>query len=259
MKKLIITLFILTFFIPHAYAFYYEEGVGIFYVNGTLYDKGGKFLYAYTSNFTILNPSCQIIPIVDKKTIDSGDPFNITFLISCKGKIESNLICIYFPHEFLSNDKEAYFSSFLSEVDIENKTHAVWWNEKPVKNVIQNEGAIFKLVNVAFLEVRPDARFVFGETYTDLGNPPVIFRGFSNEKINPGDYKIKIIFQYSDGNDWYSSQEEVTIHVREFYEKPFGQIIIATIGGIILLIFNMYSIKSILNEIMLAKYILPLH
>lgn len=252
MKYLIITLFVLTFFIYTAYAFSYEEGVGILNDDGTLYDSGARIAVKYNSNFTTLKPSCQIVPIINQETISSGDNFSISFLLSCKGKIESNQLSIYFPEGFLSNEKRAYFSQFL----VEEKT-AIWLNEKPEITNITTEGAFLDIIPVFFMEAYPDKRITFGEKYSPLRHPPILFNAYSNEEIEPGDYTIKVIFQYSDGKEWHSSYEEVDIHVKELYEKTWGQILITIIGGIILAIIIAFSniIESLIKKCPMKRLI----
>lgn len=232
MNYLIITLLVLSFFIYPAYAFSYEEGVGILNDNGTLYDRGGGGFYeVYNSNFTALKPSCQIVPIIDKKIISSGDNFSISFLLPCKGKIESSQLNIYFPEGFLSNENKSYFSQFLANG--ENETVAVWFNEKPTIDYV-SKGATIDINPVYFMEVFPHKRITYGEVYSPRGHPPILFSAYSNEDIDPGDYTIKVIFQYTDGKEWYSSYEEVDIHVKEMYETTEGLIIISIIGSILL-------------------------
>lgn len=233
MKYLIITVFVFTVFIYPSCAFSYKEGVGILNPDGTLYDNGGSFYSVYNSNYTTLKPSCQIVPNIDQKIISSGDNFSISFLLPCKGKIESSQLNIYFPEGFLSDNKKSYFSQFLAGG--ENKTAAVWLNEKPTIDNVSTDGAIISIDPVFFMEIFPDKRITYGEVYSPRLRPPILFDADSNEKIKPGDYAITIIFQYSDGIEWYSSYEKVDIHIRSFYETTWGQIIIAICSGIILL------------------------
>ena len=106
-KKLIVVILILIWINPACADLNnvsYEEGKGIF-VNGTMYDKGGQAGEAYKTSFTSLKPSCQIVPILDKQMINSGENFNISFQIACQGKVESNLLNMYFPSGFLSTNK----------------------------------------------------------------------------------------------------------------------------------------------------------
>lgn len=249
MKKLIIVVLILIGINP-AYAVLnnvtYEEGKGIF-VNGTLYDKGGQAGEAYNSSYASLKPSCQIIPILDKEMINSGENFNISFQIACEGKVESNLINIYFPSEFLSPNKNAYFYFYLKQMIIGDKLNAVWLDEKPEIRPISAEGGAISLFPVTFMEINGDDRITFGEK-TIRGHPPLLFTAFSSEKAALGDNKIKIIFHYSDGKEWYSSQEEVTIHIREWYEKTEYQISLALLPIVASIIGFAYRKRKKLKE-----------
>ena len=71
------------------------------YVDGEL-DENASVIPVYDSYLDNITPNYQIIPIVDKKTINRGDTFTISFQISGNGKAVSNKLIVYFPKEFLN-------------------------------------------------------------------------------------------------------------------------------------------------------------
>lgn len=252
MKNPIIILIVLTFFIYPTYAAYhYEEGVGIVDDSGTIYDQGGNIYSYYNSHFTTLKPSCQIVPIINQETISPEDNLSISFLLSCKGKIESNQLNIYFPEGFLSNKEKAYFSQFLAGDD--TTATAIWFNEKPVIDISEGKGAFIEILPVYFKEVFPNKTITFGESYSPLGHPPILFNAKSKEKIKPGDYTINVIFHYSDGNEWYQNKESIRVHVNNPIEENRNDLFF--ILAILALGFPWISgyIKEYYNKILSSK------
>lgn len=219
-----------------------QEGIS---VNGECY-------HTSNSSFTSLKPSYQIVPIINRDVINPGENFSINFQVVGGGKVESNFITIYFPPNFLSEKNDSFFSPLLAQMNKNNKTTMVWFNEIPIKmRPISNDVIIISFVNATFMELDPNFRAIFGEV-TSNRHPPLLFEGVSSENAFRGDNRIKIIFRYSDGKEWYSSKEEITIHVNNPIEENRQIFFIAS--AILGIILTCISIEDKFQKIISSWY-----
>jgi len=206
---------------------------GNIWVDGKL-DEKAKTYQIFDSSLNNITPNYQIILIVDKRTINGGEEFIISFQISGNGRVVSNKLLTYFPTEFLKEDPAYYI--YIGE-SIDENTHkitgTVWFDKYPEIKIGNKEGSFISFVNATFKQVYPDHTMIFGEK-TINHHRPVYIKAISSNNASAGDHIIKVQFLYSDGESWYNSQDEVTIHIREWYELLWVQIGILIIIGLIL-------------------------
>lgn len=180
-------------------------------------DVNSKILDVSTSVYDNITPNYQIISIVDKTTINSGDNFTISFQISGRGKVVSNKLITYFPIELLK-EKPIYYMYISKGTDENGTDYCIWYDKYPQTEIANKEGAQISFVDVTFKHDIIDSDMVFGEK-TINGHRPVKIEAHTNNNIPSGDYIIKIQFFYSDGTSWYSSQDEVIIHIKTWAEQ----------------------------------------
>ena len=192
------------------------DSEGNVYVDGKLDEKADIYLI-YNSSLDNITPNYQITPIVDKRTINGGEGFTISYQISGNGKVVSNKLITYFPKELLKDNPTYYW--YISEAIENDTTKGVLWLDKyPFVRVGSKEGALISLVDVVFMQSVPDINKIVGEDIIN-GHRPIKIKAISSENAPPGNHVIKINFVYSDGESWYSSQDEVTIHINSWAEQ----------------------------------------
>ena len=101
----------------------------------------------------------------------------------------------------------------------------LWLDKYPLMGEGSKRGAFISLVDVIFMQSDPNVNTVYGEESIN-GHRPVNIKAISSEHAVAGDHIIKIQFVYSDGENWYSSQDDVIIHIKEWYELLWVQIMI---------------------------------
>jgi len=218
------------------------DNEGNIYVDGLL-DKNACIFQIYSSSLDNNTPNYQIIPIVDKKTINSGDNFTISFQISGKGKIVSNRLLVYFPTELLK-DNPIYYN-YIEETEKDgNFFGVIWYDKYPQISVGDKNGTYTSLPAYIFKQFSPNDTIIFGEK-TINGHRPYSIKTNSRNNAPPGDYIIKINFVYSDGTSWYNSQDEVVIHVRDWYESIYIYLLI----GIGLVFLGIIIDKLIIDKL----------
>lgn len=239
---LILFLFILVVFPFMKSAYCYDtieiNDEGKVEVDGVIDEKAlmGK---AFESPLNNITPNYQIISIVDKRTINAGESITISFQISGNGKVVSNKFASYFPEKLLKDEPVYYM--YFAEFVTENETFAVFLGECPdIQTASGKVGAYISLVDTIFMQTSSDSNMIFGELVNPDGEKPIKIKFNSSEIAPPGDYVIRINFVYSDGVSWYSSQDEITIHIRDWYEKIEWQIFLILFTGILLALFDYY-------------------
>jgi hypothetical protein len=210
------------------------DSEGRLYICG---DIDAKLHPTFTSPLDNKTPNYQVISMVDNKTIDGGKNFIISFQISGYGKIVANKLVIYFPKELLKDNPKFYL--YIIQQNYSDNVYCAWTNKKPKIVTVDKEGSIISIVNVAFIHNQPNGSVIFGEMAI-YGHSPICIHANTSD-VPTGDYPIKIKFFYSDGISWYSSEDEVSIHVRSWAEKnelliyliiPFATAIIGAVIGL---------------------------
>ena len=79
--------------------------------NVSVDDENVSYYEVFDSPLNNLTPNFQIISIVDKKVINKGEKFTISFQISGNGKVVANKLVIYFPDSLLK-DNPVFMSIF---------------------------------------------------------------------------------------------------------------------------------------------------
>lgn len=200
------------------------DAEGNIIVDGEI-DENARFSPTFNSPLNNITPNYQIMSIVDRKTINAGEKFTISFQISGNGKVVSNKFISYFPEELLKDEPVYYM--YIAEYIKDNETFGIFLDKYPdIQKAKGKVGACISLVNAAFKQISPDSTMIFGESVNINGRRPIKIKVNSSENAPSGDHVIKINFVYSDGESWYSSQEEVTIHIRDWYENMWLTILI---------------------------------
>lgn len=231
--------------------------------NWIIYDLNAEFHLFYESNYTNITPAYQIVSILDTEVIDQGESFSISFQIAGSGLVNSSLLNVYFPPNFLSTNDETKFHQYLAEAnrtfddDGASDIGIVWLDEKPYTHSTFEEGVTFNDLDVIFKQVYPGDKktVIWGEKKLNKHSPIVLNVTTSNE-ASRGDKTIKVVLRYSDGEKWYITQDQITIHIRELYEYPEVLFLIAVAGllGFTIItkgpgkIYNYYQNSKTKNE-----------
>lgn len=224
--------------------------VGLF-IDNELYDKGGTVVKYYNSSFTDLKPSYQIISLVDKNVIDAGDEFVIFIQIVGQGIVKSNLFYVAFPPQFLNPKYRGYTEYYI--IDAANNK-AFWFNERPCKIGFDPQGYMTVLPKAIFGEFVPNSPGIWGErVYQD--HSPIVLNVRTDPNAPPGDRLIKFSLLYSDGKEWYHTQEETSIHIRDWYEKWLNQILITALLPIIGFLYT--KRREILKTLQRLRHKIP--
>lgn len=76
--------------------------------------------------------------------------------------------------------------------------------------------------------------------------PPVLISINISNEADPGDHSLKYVLSYSDGIEWYQSEETVKIHVNNYWEEHLGYYNIITIlSSLGIVSLFIYIIKNI--------------
>ena len=113
---------------------------------------------------------------------------------------------------------------------------AIWLDENTQNQTII-QGMSISIVSSTFLEPFKDKQIIFGEkAYND--HPSIVVDAITSNNAPEGDNVIRINFKYSDGEAWYTTQSEVTIHVKYWYEKFWNRVGLFIIGSLLLVLLH---------------------
>jgi len=190
---------------------------------------GITFYNTYNSEYENITPSYQAIPLVNKKSINAGEKFSISFQISGSGKIEANKLLIFFPQNFLK-EEPTYKTYVAKGTDIiTNETGVIWYDENPT--IFENKsklGICITSVNATFENCYPTSEMIYGER-SIYGHRPIKIIAKTGDNIPAGDYIVKFNFVYTDGEKWYHSSDEAMIHIRDWNEQ-YGNFLLGSIA-----------------------------
>jgi len=196
-------------------------------------DEKASIQPIFNSSFSNIIPNYQIMLLVNKKTLNGGDNFTISYQLSGFGKVISNKLITYFPKMLLK--KEPIYRIYIADVKVNGSTSGIVWLDKyPNIGIGNKDGAIISFVNSTFMKSEPDIDTIYGEEIVN-GHRPIEANCTLDDNAPAGDHIIRVQFDYTDGIAWYSSQDEVTIHIREWYELLSYQMTIAVLIGLGLL------------------------
>lgn len=248
MKKFIKILFFISLIIiinspnfVNAREVYIDDELNVF-VDGKLDENAAVYEYFYSPLYNI-TPNYQIISTIDKKSINGGDSVTIKFDISGGGKVVANKLQTFFPEEILKDDPIYYLYMDIWQED-ENTKWIIWYDKYPEIYVGSKKlGDWLIFWNETFLIADPQSNLIFGEL------SPATLKINTSSQAPAGDHILKIFFFYSDGIKWYSSQDHVTIHIREWYEIFWIQLTIPIVLFIIgIILSNKIRIKATKNK-----------
>ena len=154
-------------------------------------------------------------------TVDPKEPFSLETFISGYGEIRASKIIIYFGN--VAELKEMFICNELVEEGLDKPGDAIMTYVPPLNlfYTINNANPLILRSEVGCSEGKTPLKFNF----------EVLEQNFREEKI-VGDYKMDFIFTYTNnGKEWYTSKENVIIHVRSGWER--NQWWIITIGVVI--------------------------
>lgn len=204
-----------------------------------------------------MRPRYTVIPAVEQRRIEAGDPIRIDIYISGYGRVERNKLYIQQPE--LLDDSEpgdmtvsvrsGRIGGDVDELDSDDADLDFvreYVERQPVDGVFPftGEGSLLtrpldqpanrvSLVPAFFLddpdsfgELRrlDDRRVeqvypgVVAEGYFD-GHPPIRLKLRTRGDVEPGDYSLKVVFTYGDDADVYQDVQAVEVHVKTPRER----------------------------------------
>lgn len=117
----------------------------------------------------------------------------------------------------------------LTFPDGTKEKRVIWLDKKPNIKPVSYLGVTGDPISLIYSEVKPEKRIIFGEKRLK-GHSPYVFESATDKDAKSGDKTIKIVFRYTDGIKWYSTQQDVTIHINNWLEEnQFRPIVILVI------------------------------
>jgi hypothetical protein len=197
----------------------------------------------------------EVMARLSQPAFDQGDPISIEIYITGWGRCDASKISIVYPFGFLAGPPEGTqpgsgVGEAIGSVMIYGRTEgnppvvkeeiAV---QQPTRWPLDTVGAAVNINRGYFMPRRkadwPDQLpAIVGETKVGQFSP-ILIRTQVSSKAPPGDHVMSFFFTYRTGQTINISRQDLTIHVRPFWEKrPFQTLtyvllVAATVGTVL--------------------------
>jgi hypothetical protein len=166
------------------------------------------------------NSSYSLIIYSNSNVLNPNDLCEIGVFVPGEGKIDLAKVSVIIPHELA---RDGYIRSFKPEpicndycctgFDLSNENWIVYTSKmyailrkdyfKPMCSI---PDSLLSEYSIRIMDTN--------KLYT-----PINIRFNISKNVNPGDYSLKFILFYKDGNNWYQDEDTIKIHVNNFYEQ----------------------------------------
>ncbi|TFH41143.1 MAG: hypothetical protein E4G94_08465, partial [ANME-2 cluster archaeon] len=159
-------------------------------------------------------PSCHIFAYSDKIVVNRRDSVYIDFYITSVGNVEASKFSYFISPVVVKDDVGLTYFQFETEEGMQGYDYI-----KPIVppvNVCLLYGFSFPLPNEYFKPVRINSVTNYGETflnYSLMSSAPFTLDFTVDDKSPTGDHVISLVLFYKNGSRWYSTDQNVTLHV----------------------------------------------
>ena len=193
------------------------------------------------------DPSCHIFAYSDKIVVNQGDSVYIDFYISSVGNVDASKFSYSISPNVVKDDVTLTFFLFETEEGMRGYDYI-----KPIGppvNVSLDDRFSFTLPIEYFkpdriYNVNPGGISNYGEkfiNYSGMKYAPFTLDFIVNDKSPTGNHVISLVLFYKNGSRWYSTDQNITLHVNHWYEQTWVHVL--------LIISSILSISVIFYEI----------
>lgn len=196
--------------------------------------------YSYYDNYLNGTPNFEIYSYSTYVEANNGEDISIFYYITGAGYAEKNKIRISIPPDLCEGD--AKFTTIEVEYDNESDVYHLF----PSTNTTGPQAA--GTLSQYYFNRRGEGYSNWGEMIignTDGTNSTPLSISFKvADNVPSGNYEVIFFLFYEYDDIWYLSEETVTVHVRNWYEKTWGIIFTYLVGGITVISIVYNSVKE---------------
>lgn len=193
------------------------------------------------------DPSCHIFAYSDKIVVNQGDSVYIDFYISSVGNVDASKFSYFISPIVVKGDVGLTFFQFETEEGMRGYDYI-----KPIGPpvyVCLLDGFSFPLPIEYFKpdrisSVNPGGISNYGETFINYSGKkytPFTLNFIVDDKSPTGDHVFSLVLFYKNGSRWYSTVQNITLHVNHWYEQTWVHVL--------LILSSILSIPVIVYEI----------
>ena len=171
------------------------------------------------------DPSCHIFAYSDKIVVNQGDSVYIDFYISSVGNVDASKFSFSIPSNVVKGDVTLTFFQFENEEGM--RGYDYFKPIGPPVNVSLDDQfsstlpiEYFKPSRIYNVQVGGISNY--GEefiNYSGMKYAPFTLDFIVDDKSSTGDHVISLVLFYKNGSKWYSTDQDITLHVNHRYEE----------------------------------------
>ena len=193
------------------------------------------------------DPSCHIFAYSDKIVVNKGDSVYLDFYISSVGNVNASKFSFSIPPNIVKDDVTLTFFQFKTEEGM--RGYDIIKPIGPPVNVSLDDQFSSQLPIEYFkpgriYNVQPGGISNYGEkfiNYSGMKYAPFTLDFIVDDKSPTGDHVISLVLFYKNGSRWYTTDQNITLHVNHWYEQTWVHVL--------LIISSILSISVIFYEI----------
>lgn len=193
------------------------------------------------------DPSCHIFAYSDKIVVNRGDSVYIDFYISSVGNVDASKFSYSISPNVVKNDVTLTFFTFETKEGMRGYDYINPIG--PPVNVSLDDRFSFTLPIEYFkpsriYSINPGGISNYGEkffNYSGMKYAPFTLDFIVDDKSPTGNHVISLVLFYKNGSRWYSTNQNITLHVNHWYEQTWVHVL--------LILSSILSIPVIVYEI----------